>query len=449
MRAPFWRLRSDSFTSKQALHAQQMPVQIIDRFTVFMDPNARRQSRSDSWQDCSLADIPAPYQSTKPQKLVSIAQEYLVSATDCNLHIISLGGGESAWYSADCQITSVLCLRVLHSIHIVFIGTTSGQILMIDTKCTLLQQAHPHDSPILGLKFQNDRIIAVYETACFIIEHECVHMISRGMESSLVLTQLHLGHDVTDVVSVPSRASLRNFPYFDLEGRAYQDQYMTVGTPLLTVYGVERPAPKQQSVFTIAKSFWKETAKHARLFSLGEPQRSGLKVLAEGSLAAVSDTLGRISLVDLRVGEILRMWKGVKDAQFGWISGSTPHLAIYSSSRGSLEIYSMAHASRVALLQVVSGGLLTKCSDVLGSKAALQTVYCPLYLIDSHGAVGEIVVTSEPERTKSMQIVRLIDDACLAINDAVREKLLSAAIESASTCDAQAYLSVICNLPRF
>ena len=86
-------------------------------------------------------------------------------------------------------------------------------------------------------------------------------------------------------------------------------------------------------------------------------------------LAAVTDSLGRVVLVDLLRGTARRMWKGYRDAQCGWVTSaeetdpfkrstapkSVAFLVIYIGKRGILEIWAPQQETRVAAFNCVKG----------------------------------------------------------------------------------------------
>lgn len=102
------------------------------------------------------------------------------------------------------------------------------------------------------------------------------------------------------------------------------------------------------------------------------------------TLAATSDALGRVILWDVIEGEMIRMWKGVRDAVCGWVevfehelynveATYTPpkvlqFLVIYSSKRGFLKVFQMRHGKQVGAYHVGSGWQLVPCGrEPLGS----------------------------------------------------------------------------------
>ncbi|CAM9613542.1 unnamed protein product, partial [Ectocarpus sp. 12 AP-2014] len=99
-----------------------------------------------------------------------------------------------------------------------------------------------------------------------------------------------------------------------------------------------------------------------------------------GRLAAAADGFGRVMLVDCATRQILRMWKGVRDAQCGWlevveswegrrvespgesVAATTPvvglYLAILAPLRGRVELWRMRHGPCVRVISAPAGARL-------------------------------------------------------------------------------------------
>jgi hypothetical protein len=95
-----------------------------------------------------------------------------------------------------------------------------------------------------------------------------------------------------------------------------------------------------------------------------------------GRLAALTDSLGRVLLVDLSTKQIVRMWKGFRDTTCHWINSGdkknnlsgvfpTTHLAIHSRHRRVVEVWQVRHGPRVQLTQVDRDARLV--SSMVGS----------------------------------------------------------------------------------
>ncbi|XP_035529232.1 rab3 GTPase-activating protein non-catalytic subunit isoform X1 [Morone saxatilis] len=107
-------------------------------------------------------------------------------------------------------------------------------------------------------------------------------------------------------------------------------------------------------------------------FGLPDSRRHGESICLSpcNTLAGVTDDFGRVTLLDLARGISIRMWKGYRDAQLGWLqvpeergdrefspSASLPRrhalfLVIYAPRRGILEVWSMQQGPRVGAFTV-------------------------------------------------------------------------------------------------
>lgn len=84
----------------------------------------------------------------------------------------------------------------------------------------------------------------------------------------------------------------------------------------------------------------------------------------EGSLAAIADTLGRVSLIDLNTKHLIRMWKGLRDTTCYWMeiprktavgpgqNVKTLYLVIHSKQRKVAEVWRTRHGPKVLSLPV-------------------------------------------------------------------------------------------------
>ncbi|XP_076604712.1 rab3 GTPase-activating protein non-catalytic subunit isoform X1 [Chaetodon auriga] len=107
-------------------------------------------------------------------------------------------------------------------------------------------------------------------------------------------------------------------------------------------------------------------------FGLPDSRRHGESICLSpcNMLAGVTDDFGRVTLLDLARGISIRMWKGYRDAQLGWLqvpeeqgdrefspSTSLPRrhalfLVIYAPRRGILEVWGMQQGPRVGAFTV-------------------------------------------------------------------------------------------------
>jgi len=91
---------------------------------------------------------------------------------------------------------------------------------------------------------------------------------------------------------------------------------------------------------------------------------TSVSVDPDGNLAATTDTLGRVLLIDLDTKQIVRVFKGFREASCAWIEiprlntekawqkKKILYLAIHSQQRRTLDIYRTRHGPRVHTLQL-------------------------------------------------------------------------------------------------
>ncbi|KAI8997341.1 Rab3 GTPase-activating protein regulatory subunit N-terminus-domain-containing protein [Pilobolus umbonatus] len=143
------------------------------------------------------------------------------------------------------------------------------------------------------------------------------------------------------------------------------------------------PATPIPSVFSANDAYRRITQ-----ISISPPSTSSQR----HTLAATSDVLGRVILWDVIEGEMIRMWKGVRDAVCGWIEvfeddlyernleeptvynndqKILQFLVIYSSRRGLLKVFQMRYGKQVGVFHVGAGWQLVPCGrEPLGSSMA-------------------------------------------------------------------------------
>ncbi len=93
--------------------------------------------------------------------------------------------------------------------------------------------------------------------------------------------------------------------------------------------------------------------------SMVDPPRQFVSVLAEPCRrwVAASDSLGRVLLLEARTLVVLRIWKGYRDAQCGWVvdQDGSALMVIYAPRRGLLELWEVPAGPR-SLATVVGQG---------------------------------------------------------------------------------------------
>lgn len=193
-------------------------------------------------------------------------------------------------------------------------------------------------------------------------------------------------------------------------------------------------------------------------FGLCDLQRVSMNVwLAPGNkLAAVSDNLGRIILVDCMRGIALRVWKGYRDAQCSFIRVAEKlaknsdkinrrhavFLVIFAPRRSCLEIWGLQRGPKVAAFSVSKYGQLVYNAHLLmgvtnSSKVKYASSTTCTFLDPSDLTIKEIIVpfhcaiTDENSKTvKDLHLLRRIK-LCLRTGDGNDDPILEEIIESA------------------
>ncbi len=109
--------------------------------------------------------------------------------------------------------------------------------------------------------------------------------------------------------------------------------------------------------------------------SILDPPRNITSVVVDpdGDLAATTDTLGRVLLIELSTKQVVRIWKGVRDASCCWIQAPRPshlsqwgktnqlYLAIHCGQRRTVEVWRVLHGPRVSIQNVSRNASLIPC----------------------------------------------------------------------------------------
>ncbi|KAK3826880.1 MAG: Rab3 GTPase-activating protein regulatory subunit N-terminus-domain-containing protein [Linnemannia elongata] len=163
-------------------------------------------------------------------------------------------------------------------------------------------------------------------------------------------------------------------------------------------YGTIYPSAMAPATEVPAVLWLSDSQRCIRHVSLAPPPPRGTCYHSPSKLAAMTDSLGRVLLVDLEECEIIRMWKGLRGARCGWLqeerivktgrgmgdsgdtAGSTKrhlvlYLVIYAPKRGTVEIYPARQGKRAGLLQVGLGWkVCTTFTTPIGKPAVLDRI---------------------------------------------------------------------------
>uniref|UniRef100_A0A1I8F0T7 Rab3-GAP regulatory subunit N-terminal domain-containing protein n=1 Tax=Wuchereria bancrofti TaxID=6293 RepID=A0A1I8F0T7_WUCBA len=146
--------------------------------------------------------------------------------------------------------------------------------------------------------------------------------------------------------------------------------------------------------------------------SIVDGKREGERIyMAPGKykLAAVTDSLARVALIDIRTRHMVRMWKGYRDARCAWLEGmstldrkksryelevqpsTTLFLVIFAPRRGLLEAWSMQNGRRVFASTVDRHGRLIgipRLSDhLLGCDERASSHLPSVFFLSSNGTI--------------------------------------------------------------
>ncbi|KAI6071904.1 Rab3 GTPase-activating protein non-catalytic subunit [Aix galericulata] len=159
-------------------------------------------------------------------------------------------------------------------------------------------------------------------------------------------------------------------------------QYVTVGSNPFTGFFFALEGSSQPLLSHVALAVASKLTSalfHAARFGLPDSRRHGERICLSpcNTLAAVTDDFGRVILLDVTRGLAVRMWKGYRDAEVGWIqtvedlheretekvdyspfgnaqcpSRVAQFLVIYAPRRGILEVWSTQQGPRVGAFNV-------------------------------------------------------------------------------------------------
>ncbi|XP_014520670.1 rab3 GTPase-activating protein non-catalytic subunit [Vigna radiata var. radiata] len=153
-------------------------------------------------------------------------------------------------------------------------------------------------------------------------------------------------------------------------------------------------------------------ARASSLTSLIDHPRKGEKLTLSpsGTLAAITDSLGRILLLDTQALVVVRLWKGYRDASCLFMemlvskniassssSYSEPSksdyclcLAIHAPRKGIIEIWQMRTGPRLRTISCAKGSRMLQPSYRFG--ASMSTPYVPLEVFLLNGDSGQISI---------------------------------------------------------
>ncbi|GAB2278032.1 hypothetical protein Dimus_012731 [Dionaea muscipula] len=145
-----------------------------------------------------------------------------------------------------------------------------------------------------------------------------------------------------------------------------------------------------------------------------DPPRKGEKLTLSpgGTLAAITDSLGRILLLDTQALVVVRLWKGYRDASCLFMemlvtkesqaSTSAYHehqksdyclcLVIHAPKKGILEVWQMRTGQRLLAIRCAKGSKILQPAHRFGSSMASSSAYVPLEVFLLNGDSSQLSV---------------------------------------------------------
>lgn len=155
-------------------------------------------------------------------------------------------------------------------------------------------------------------------------------------------------------------------------------------------------------------------ARASPLTCLKDHPRKGeqLTLAPSGTLAAITDSLGRILLLDTQALVVVRLWKGYRDANCLFMemlvgkdtasSSSASYeplksdyclcLAIHAPRKGIVEVWQMRTGPRLLTIQCSKGSKILQPTYRFGSSEASSSAYVPLEVFLFNGDSGQLSV---------------------------------------------------------
>lgn len=180
--------------------------------------------------------------------------------------------------------------------------------------------------------------------------------------------------------------------------------------------GIKVAEKVSSAVFSMASSFLGQSASPTTEFKkstplklqsssiLSDPSRivQSVSLNPQRTLAICSDNYGRVLLLDVVQFVIVRMWKGYRNAQCGWISDfarseqdscdqrfTSSLIVIYAPLRGLVELWKTSKGPRVAAIEVTENHVMYSFCSVWKGEFIARS-----FLSSCSGELKEIMLSS-------------------------------------------------------
>lgn len=355
------------------------------------------------------------------------------------------------------------------------LGTSQGSLLFYSTRGSLLLRQVFYGSPVLQLRVRGDRSLeelsVIYSSAIVRIDttdlqpflHRCLHDAEvgtrKGRFSAVTETYYstqRVAYQVWNIGKNTGRASscvdgvvsgIIALPLFECR-QLKQRHFCAITVGPNYVYAVHRLTDEKSSSLTnfimkkilptawstyatLTRIFWKDNSieqqppleakpqefgKASLVTALKDEPRKGEKIALSpsGALAALTDSLGRVLLVDTQAFVVIRLWKGYRDARCFFLdvpvddSGlACPSsrsarsseskkdfvlcLAIYVPRRGVVEIWKLRNGPRLSIIKCGHGfHVIQPAVPLHGSEINTERNYVPAELFILNGFSGDV-----------------------------------------------------------
>ncbi|KAL5707532.1 hypothetical protein ACHQM5_018426 [Ranunculus cassubicifolius] len=184
--------------------------------------------------------------------------------------------------------------------------------------------------------------------------------------------------------------------------------FSTLSSVSRMIWRSQTPPPKKEEVKT------QPFAKASSLTCLKDHNRKGEKLTLSpgGTLAAITDSLGRILLLDTEALVVLRIWKGYRDAHCLFmemivgkesVSSTSSHreqsksdfclcLAIHAPRKEIVEVWQMRYGPCLMAIRCPKGSKILQPTPRFGSSEMNHAMYLPLEVFMLNGDSGQISV---------------------------------------------------------
>jgi hypothetical protein len=254
----------------------------------------------------------------------------------------------------------------------------------------------------------------------------------------------------------------------------YTYRFLCVGSPFLSLQvtsdqHASHLSSSFRSVTFLAKSLWSDQniiednncLTLNPLFVFDDEPRKGIQIIpapqcpmGKSQFALISDNLGRITLLDICNFEIVRMWKGARNAQFSWVQlcddskdRAVILLILIYLPRGVLEVYTTSVNTRILIQGCKPGMKLIQSQENASEhfKPAKSYFFTNSEVLGISFNYDDVLKMLERPNSKN-DIISMIDSLSVTCDDILLDTII-ARLPSLDVQTAKAVLAAIETLP--